>query len=257
MESYSPQEFRKLSALRAQLESFAAREAAAHARDEAGMLSDLHTTLARLKNAVRQGHYEAFRAADSRLHEVIVEMARVPLLLEVWRQVWDGLIAFHHQAFKEYFPDLRVLAEEHEYLVASIARGDPNAAEDAARSHVEAVWLRVAERRSDSAPGSGPLQRAVAHMAFRFHAPLRLREVASRVAFTSAGHLSRLFRIHYGQSFQGYLQMLRLEKAAELLRQTQMPVSSICRRVGYRDLSRFGQHFKRRFGKPPLAWRNT
>jgi AraC-like DNA-binding protein len=257
MASVSDQELRKLSALRAQLESFAAREAAIHVRDEAEMLAGLHTTLALLKDAVRQANYNAFRSADSRLHELIVRMAKIPLLLEVWRMVWDRLIAFHHQAFKEYFPDLRTLAEEHEYLVASIARGDPNAAEDAARSHVDAVWLRVAERRAQPAPESDPLQRAAAHMAFRFHAPLLLREVAAHVAFTSAGNLSRLFRIHYGLSFQGYLQKLRLEKAAELLKQTQMPVSNICQRVGYRDLSRFGQHFKRRFGKPPAAWRKT
>jgi AraC-like DNA-binding protein len=34
-----------------------------------------------------------------------------------------------------------------------------------------------------------------------------------------------------------------------------MPVARIARRVGYRDLSRFGLHFKRRFGAPPARWR--
>jgi len=248
-------ELRKLSALRAQIEAFAAREAAAHASDEGGKLGDLRHALAQLKDAVRETDYESLSAADFRLHGIIVQMAGVPLLPDVWRLVWDGLAAFHHQAFKEYFPDLRTLAEEHDYLVEAIAHEDPNAAEDAARSHVEAVWLRVAERQAAPTPESDPLQRAAAHLAFRFHAPLLLREVAARVAFTSAGNLSRLFRIHYGLSFQAYLQKLRLEKAAELLAQTQMPVASICQRVGYRDLSRFGQHFKRRFGKPPSAWR--
>jgi len=257
MEEISINQLRKLSALRAQIEAFAAREAASLVNDRSQLFDDLRRTLIRLKDAVRKTDYEAFRIADSTLHETIVQMADVPLLPETWRVIWDGLTSFHHQAFREYFPDLRTLAEEHEYLVETILHRDQNAAEDAARSHVEAVWLRVAERQATPSLESDPLQRAITHLAFRFHAPLSLSGVASNVAFTSAGNLSRLFRLRYGLGFQGYLQKLRLEKAAELLTHTKMPISSICRRTGYRDLSRFGQHFKRRFGKPPRDWRSS
>ncbi|MBL9153109.1 MAG: helix-turn-helix domain-containing protein [Verrucomicrobiales bacterium] len=48
---------------------------------------------------------------------------------------------------------------------------------------------------------------------------------------------------------------LRLEKAAELLRTTRLPVARIAKRVGYRDVSRFGRHFKRRHGRTPAAYR--
>lgn len=257
MTKYSPTRLRKLSQLRAQIEAFAAREAAAQRADADSRFTDLKDALLQLNSAVRRSDYEAFLAADTRLHGLIVQMAEVPLLEEIWQTVWGGLAEFHNQAFKEYFPDLRTLAQEHEYLVEAITYRDPNAAEDAARSHVEAVWLRVAEQKSLPPPVSDPLQRAVAYLAFRFHAPLLLREVAMDVAFTSPGNLSRLFRIHYGVSFQAYLQNLRLAKAAELLIQTRMPVASICRRVGYNDLSRFGQHFKRCFGRTPTAWRST
>jgi AraC-like DNA-binding protein len=34
-------------------------------------------------------------------------------------------------------------------------------------------------------------------------------------------------------------------------------VARIARRVGYQDVSRFGQHFKRQFNKTPVAWRNA
>ena len=134
--------------------------------------------------------------------------------------------------------------------------GDPIAAEDAARSHIEAVWYRLAEQHDTAGvPSADALQRATAHVAFRMHCPLRLTEVAHQVAFTSPGNLSRLFRQHHGVSFQGYLQKVRLEKAAELLRSTRLPVARIARRVGYRDVSRFGQHFKRRFQVSPTAYR--
>lgn len=94
----------------------------------------------------------------------------------------------------------------------------------------------------------------ITNSAFRSGCPLKLSEVAARIAFTSPGNLSRLFRRHHGLGFQAYLQKLRLEKAAEHLATTRLPVARIARRVGYGDVSRFGQHFKRRFGRTPAAF---
>ena len=134
--------------------------------------------------------------------------------------------------------------------------GDPAAAEDAARTHIEAVWLRIAEQESSNSDAeSSPLKRATVHIAFRLHCPLTLSHVANKIAFTSPGNLSRLFRRHHGVSFQVYLQKLRMKKAAELLRTTRLPVARIAKRVGYNDASRFGQHFKRQLGATPIAYR--
>jgi YesN/AraC family two-component response regulator len=154
------------------------------------------------------------------------------------------------------FPDSGTIAEEHEYLVETIAFGDPAAAEDAARTHIEAVWLRIAEQESSNSDAeSSPLKRATVHIAFRLHCPLTLSHVANKIAFTSPGNLSRLFRRHHGVSFQVYLQKLRMKKAAELLRTTRLPVARIAKRVGYNDASRFGQHFKRQLEATPIAYR--
>ena len=250
-------ELRQLSALRSLLEGFAARQAAGRAAEAPAALASLRTVLKRLGKAVSARDYTAFRNADYELHETIVTLAAVPLLYETWLTVWNGLLAFHKQGFEECFPDVRILREEHEHLVETIMLGDPAAAEDAARSHIEAVWFRLAEQ-NDTAAGqkSDPLQRTMAHLAFRMHCPLRLTEVAQHVAFTSAGNLSRLFRQQHGLGFQAYLQKLRLEKAAELLRSTRLPVARIARRVGYHDVSRFGQHFKRLLGLSPVRYRH-
>ena len=252
----TPTELRRLSELRSLLEGFAARHAANHAATSPEKLKQLRATLKRLTKALRARDYSDFRHADLELHETIVSLANVPLLQDTWRTVWNGLLAFHKQGFDDYFPDARVLAEEHEHLVETIALGDPAAAEDAARTHVEAVWFRLAEQtKSTNEPEGDPLQRAVAHLVFRLHCPLKLTQVASKIAFTSPGNLSRLFRQQHGLSSQAYLQRLRLEKAAELLRTTRLPIARIAKRVGYRDVSRFGQHFKRLFGATPAAYR--
>jgi AraC-like DNA-binding protein len=255
MNQFTLESFRKLSALRAQLEAFAARHAAAHAREDVAGLHDLKVVQAHLETSTRRSDHGEFRRADASLHRCIIRMAHVPLLEEMWGKIWEQLAEFHAQAFEDYFPDLRTLADEHAYLVDTIARADSVAAEDAARNHVEAVWMRVAEKQAVPNPESDPLQRAVAHMVFQMRAPLRLQKLAATVAFTSEGNLSRLFRRHYGVGFQHFLQNLRLEKAAELLAQTNMPVGAICRRVGYQDASRFCQHFRRKYEHSPLAWR--
>ena len=251
-------ELRRLSELRSLLEGFAARHAAGHIESSPDTLRRLRSILPRLTKAVRARDYAAFRLADMELHQTIVNLAGVPLLPENWLSVWNRLLAFHQQGFDDYFPDARILADEHEHLVETIALGDPAAAEDAARRHVEAVWFRIAEQSGSASGQKGdPLQRAAAHLAFRMHCPLTLTEVARKVAFTSPGNLSRLFRRQYGLSFQAFLQKLRLEKAAELLRATRLPVARIAKRVGYRDVSRFGQHFKRMFGASPLRYRRS
>lgn len=253
-------ELRKLSELRALLEGFAARQAASAVAKGAASPAALREVLAGLAMATRARNYRAFREADHALHAEIMELAGVPQLNEAWDGVWSALQRFHQTAFDECFPDARFLIDEHEHLVETIAQGDAAAAEDAARSHVEAVWFRLAEQQREEGEGLADageaLQRAVAHIAFSLARPLRLEEVAARVAFTSPGNLSRLFRGHYGIGFQAYVQNLRMEKAAELLRATRLPVARVARRVGYRDAARFGQHFKRRFQVTPSEWRD-
>lgn len=251
-------ELRRLSELRSLLEGFAARQTAAHADPGARQPDQLRAILRRLNAAIRRRDYAAFRAADEELHTTVVAAAEVPLLLDLWRVVWNGLQGFHRKGFDECFPDTRILIEEHAHLVETITLGDPVAAEDAARSHVEAVWFRLAEQQHQvGAAQADPLQRATSHLAFRMHCPLRLGEIAEKVAFTSPGNLSRLFRLRYGMSFRSYLQKLRLEKAAELLATTRLPIGTIARRVGYRDFPRFSQHFKRLHGAEPRRWRRT
>lgn len=251
-------ELHRLSELRSMIEGFAAKYAATHEAEGANQSVPLRGILRKLNTAIRNRNYAGFRVADTQLHETIVNAAQVPHLHEAWQVVWNSLQGFHQSGFEQCFPDARVLIEEHEHLVDTIALGDPVAAEDAARSHVEAIWFRLAEQHAGPpTKGHDPLQRATAHLAFRMHSPLRLTYVAAKVAFTSPGNLSRLFRLRYGLSFQNYLQKIRMEKAAELLKETRLPIASIARRVGYRDCSRFGQHFKRLYRAIPSRWRRN
>ncbi|MCF7853880.1 MAG: helix-turn-helix domain-containing protein [Candidatus Pacebacteria bacterium] len=250
MQQIQQDEYRRISGLRAHLDGYAARQAAACAAGNPEGCRELRNTLARLRSALQTRDYAAFEQTDFDLHTAIIHLAAVPYLYESWMPVWRGLHELHSTSFEECWPDLRVLVREHTHLVEDICRGDPNAAEQTAQSHVQAVWRRY-DYLNQTPDDTDPLERTTAAIAFRLGTPISLREIAEKTAFVSAGHLSRLFRERYGVSFQKYLQNQRLDKASRLLVETSLSVAEIARRVGYNDVSRFGQHFKRRFGTLP------
>jgi AraC-like DNA-binding protein len=56
-------------------------------------------------------------------------------------------------------------------------------------------------------------------------------------------------------SYTAYLREVRMQKAARLLLESSQSVGRIAAVVGYRDASRFAQHFRRRYGLSPRAYR--
>jgi AraC-like DNA-binding protein len=62
---------------------------------------------------------------------------------------------------------------------------------------------------------------------------------------------------NFGKGITEYVAEIRMNKAAELLRTTADPVSSVAEAVGYSDSNYFTKVFKKHFGIPPLAWRKS
>lgn len=250
-----PEELRMLCDLRAELEIFAVRQICQKKNIKDTVHDLLIPLLNRMENAARNQNYAYFMREDQALHQTIIELANLPALKSAWEIVWGTLAQFHHESFAQYWPDLRPIMREHEYLIKTICALDLSAAEDGIRNHLQAIWFRIAAKEDEKEPKMSPMARANSHIAFNLQHPLTLNQVASEVAFISPGHLSRLFKERYGKNFQLYVQELRLDKAATLLKQTTLPIASIAHRVGYQDVSRFGQHFKRRFGMTPGKWK--
>lgn len=70
-------------------------------------------------------------------------------------------------------------------------------------------------------------------------------------------HLQRSFRRQYGQSPGEYLTRLRLSRAKELLRATDLPVSEVAYRVGMENTSYFISVFHAREGTTPQQYRRS
>jgi AraC-like DNA-binding protein len=182
-------------------------------------------------------------------------LADVHGLPDVWNAAARMQEEFRVQSIRLCWPDLNVLFEAHRPIVDAICAGDQALAEDAAKAHLDAVWYRLAESTDDASLPDDPLARACTYLDFHLHEPVRLSFLAQYVAKTSPGHLARLFRQQHGVSFTDYLRELRLQKAADLLRRTLLPIQRIAAGVAYDDPSRFATHFRRRFGLTPRRFR--
>ena len=70
----------------------------------------------------------------------------------------------------------------------------------------------------------------------------------------SSRQLQRRLKELTNLSAAGYIRMMRLARAAQLLEQQSGQVSEIADRVGYRDVEHFSRIFKRVYGVPPSAY---
>jgi AraC-like DNA-binding protein len=77
----------------------------------------------------------------------------------------------------------------------------------------------------------------------------------ARAAHLSPAHFSREFRRAFGETPYQYLLTRRLERAAELLRNTDRGIMEICLAVGLRSVGSFTTSFGRAFGLSPTAYR--
>ena len=80
-------------------------------------------------------------------------------------------------------------------------------------------------------------------------------EALARGVNMSAGHLSRQFRLAYGESPYSYLMTRRIERAMALLRRGDLSVTEVCFAVGCASLGTFSTRFTELVGVPPSTYR--
>ena len=81
-------------------------------------------------------------------------------------------------------------------------------------------------------------------------------EALARGVHMSAGHLSREFRLAYGEPPYAYLMTRRIERAMALLRRGDLSVTEVCFAVGCSSLGTFSTRFTELVGVPPSVYRH-
>lgn len=84
--------------------------------------------------------------------------------------------------------------------------------------------------------------------------PLNVEALARGVGM-SGGHLSRQFKLAFGESPYSYLMTRRIERAMALLRRGDLSVTEVCFAVGCASLGTFSTRFTELVGVPPRVYR--
>jgi two-component system response regulator YesN len=94
------------------------------------------------------------------------------------------------------------------------------------------------------------------YIAANYQDGITLSEMARRFNLSS-GHLSNLFHEETGESFSDYLNMIRLNKAKELLKTTDDKIYQIADQLGFNDAYYFSSWFKKQVGASPTTYRDN
>jgi AraC-like DNA-binding protein len=115
---------------------------------------------------------------------------------------------------------------------------------------------RAAARPSSGAPAPAArhLLRARDLIDVRYAEPLDIAAMARR-AHASPAHFSRSFKRAFGETPHQYLLTRRIERAKDLLRETDLSVTEVSLEVGFASLGSFSSTFKRIVGTTPREFR--
>ncbi len=94
----------------------------------------------------------------------------------------------------------------------------------------------------------------LAYIHQNYHAAVTARILAAH-CHCSVSYISHFFRRRSGYSLCSYVNRLRMEEAAMMLRETRLPVQRVAELVGFSDANYFIDRFKRFSGSPPGRYR--
>ena len=101
--------------------------------------------------------------------------------------------------------------------------------------------------RESSESNRSVVQYAILHIRNAAPAELSIQSIADALSI-STGHLSRVFHQETGKKLVDYLQEVRMEHAARLIRENELTNEQICETIGYSRLQYFSAKFKEYYG---------
>ena len=101
--------------------------------------------------------------------------------------------------------------------------------------------------RESSESNRSVVQYAILHIRNANPAELSIQSIADALSI-STGHLSRVFHQETGKKLVDYLQEVRMEHAARLIRENELTNEQVCSAVGYSRVQYFSAKFKEYYG---------
>lgn len=98
------------------------------------------------------------------------------------------------------------------------------------------------------------VHRIVAYIEEHLGRPIRVAEL-SQVVYRTQAHFSRLFKQTFGLPPHAYVLRRRIEVAARLMSESDIPLCQVALKCGFTDQSHFCKRFRQHMGATPSAWR--
>ncbi|NMO88470.1 AraC family transcriptional regulator [Actinomycetospora sp. TBRC 11914] len=132
---------------------------------------------------------------------------------------------------------------------------------EAARAHVTLLLVRLGRLAADVPADLREHDETLVAAVFdaleaRFREPITARDVAAAVG-RSPGHVTTVVRRRTGRTVGRWVTERRLQEARRLLAGTDLTVTAIAHRVGYRDPGYFIRRFRAAHGLAPQEWRRA
>lgn len=103
---------------------------------------------------------------------------------------------------------------------------------------------------------SGKVRFVCEYIASHYQEDLSL-ESLSKIAYVHPDYLSRIFKKETGMNLNRYIKTFRLNRACQLLENSQQKITAISRAVGYQNCAYFIRSFTEMFGQSPEKYRQT
>lgn len=102
---------------------------------------------------------------------------------------------------------------------------------------------------------SAPIRAAVEYIDKNYDRKITLDDIAKHI-FLNRTYTSQMFKKYMNVNFADYVEMVRINKAKELLLFTNSPITEIAAKIGYSNQSYFTKVFKQNTGMSPNAFRS-
>ncbi|WP_029319082.1 helix-turn-helix domain-containing protein [Butyrivibrio sp. AE3004] len=113
----------------------------------------------------------------------------------------------------------------------------------------------VHDYRLSTGGHSPAIQKALEYISLNLSEKISSEDIA-REANISVSYLLKIFKEEIGDTVTGYIAKKRCQKAAELLRESSLPIQEISSFVGYPDNNYFVKVFKRIYSVSPSVYRS-
>ena len=161
-----------------------------------------------------------------------------------------------YKAFKSLINELMLQNDIFESLKVTAGLGSTE--KEAVFDFVSEVILtsmgEAVKRKQEE--GKRPIREAKNYIRLHYKDALTLEKV-SGVVDLNASYLSALFKKETGKTFLEYLTKVRMDKAKEMLKETNETISAICQEVGYSDTNYFVKCFQKYTGLKPNQYRKV